>query len=267
MAKRRKVKTLRAIHPNVGITVDYRRRLLKLVDQMQASVDYWLTAAYKANEPAIMAMDAVPAAALQRAVRRMTKQWQRRFNEGADELASYFAKSVRNRNDRQLMSILKKAGYTVRFTTTPAMRDVMRATVEQNVQLIKSIPQQYLGQVQGAVMRSVQTGRDLHSLSKELTQKFGVTRRRAALISLDQNNKATSAMQKVRQVELGIKQGIWMHSHAGKEPRPTHLANDRKVFSVTDGWFDPDPKVRRHIMPGELINCRCTWKPIIRGFS
>lgn len=264
---KRNIKILRAIHPNVGLTVEYRRRMLKLVDAMQASVEYWLSSAYRKNEPAIMALDAVPAAELQRAIRRMVRQWQRNFNQGADELADFFAKAARSRSDRQLMAILKKAGFTVRFTTTPAMRDVIRATVEQNVQLIKSIPQQYLTQVQGAVMRSVQTGRDLHSLTKELTEQFGVTRRRAALISLDQNNRATSAMQKVRQMELGIEKGIWMHSHAGKEPRPTHLANDGKPFNIAEGWFDTDPKVRRRIMPGELINCRCTWKPIVPGFS
>lgn len=267
MAKRRKIKTLRAVHPNVGIEADYRRRLVKLVSQMHASVEYWICASYRANEPAIMAMDALPAAELQRAVRRMTRQWQRRFATGAEELARYFALSARNRNDRALAQILKRAGFSVAFKPTEAMRDVMKATVEQNVQLIKSIPQQYLTQVQGAVMRSVQTGRDLESLTKELRKDFGVTKRRAAFIALDQNNKATSAMQKVRQVELGITQGIWMHSHATKEPRKTHLANDRKKFSIATGWFDPDPKVRRHIMPGELIQCHCTWKPVIKGFS
>jgi uncharacterized protein with gpF-like domain len=258
---------LRGVRANAGLEAVYRKRLLCLVDAMQASVEYWLKSAYRKNEPAIIAMDATPAAELQKAIRRMVRQWQKNFNEGAEELARFFARSVRSRSDRQLMAILKKAGFTVRFTTTPAMRDVMRATVEQNVQLIKSIPQQYLTQVQGAVMRSVQTGRDLGSLSAELRQQFGVTRKRAALISLDQNNKATSAMVKVRQMELGIEKGIWRHSHAGKEPRPTHLANDGKLFSVSRGWFDPDPKVRRHIMPGELIRCRCFWQPVVEGFG
>lgn len=264
---RSKPKIRGGVRPNAGLTVEYRRRILKLVDAMNASVEYWLRSAYRKNEPAVLAMDATPAAELQKAIRKMVRRWQKNFNDGADELARYFAQAARSRSDRQLMAILKKAGFTVRFTTTPAMRDVMRATVEQNVQLIKSIPQQYLTQVQGAVMRSVQTGRDLGSLSKELQEQFGVTRRRAALISLDQNNRATSAMQKVRQTELGIEKAIWRHSHAGKEPRPTHLANDGKPFSIEAGWFDPDPKVRRRIMPGELIRCRCFWTPIIAGFS
>jgi len=163
--------------------------------------------------------------------------------------------------------ILRDGGFSVRFKLTPAMRDVAAASVAENVQLIKSIPQKYLGDVHGAVMRSVQAGRDLASLTKEI-QKLGVvTRKRAALIALDQNNKATSAILKARQIDLGITEGVWLHSHGGKEPRPTHLDNHGKKFSIVDGWFDPDPHVRKRIMPGELIRCRCVWKPVIKGFS
>ena len=116
-------------------------------------------------------------------------------------------------------------------------------------------------------MRSVQTGRDLGSLSKELQERYGVTERRAALIARTQNNMATSAMQRARQTELGIEEAIWMHSHAGVTPRKTHLANDGKRYNIATGWYDPDPKVRRHIWPSQIINCRCQSKPIIRGFS
>lgn len=268
MARRRKTigALPRGVRPNAGLTDIYRQRLDRLIDEMHRSFLYWIKAAYRRNEPA-MAMDDLPAAELQRVIRKLSRQWQRRFNEGADELAKFFAQRVRDRSDRQLMAILKRAGFTVSFKLTPRLRDVMRASVQENVQLIKSIPQQYLTGVQGDVMRSVAAGRDLATLTKALQEKYGSTKKRAKLIALDQNNKATSAIQKARQVDLGITHGIWMHSHAGKEPRPTHLANDGKRFSVVDGWFDPDPKVRQRIMPGELINCRCTWRPIVAGFD
>lgn len=264
--RRRGGKVLRPVHPNCGIERAYRRRILALVDHMGRSFDYWLKAAYR-KDPPRMAQDAVPAAELQRVIEDLAARWQKRFDEGAPELAAYFATAARSRSDAVLKAILRKAGYSVRFQTTAKMRDVMRATVEQNVQLISNLPQEYLTRVQGAVMRSVQTGRDLAPLMRELREQFGITRRRAALISLDQNNKATSAMQAVRQTELGIEKGIWMHSHAGKEPRPTHLANDGKEFVIAEGWYDPDPKVRKRILPGELIRCRCTWRPVVKGFS
>lgn len=259
-------KALRPVHPNAGIRADYRRRLECLIDEMARSFMYWLKSEYKKNEPE-MALDAVPAKELQGAIDELSKRWRGRFRDAAPELARYFAKSASRRSDAALRAILKRAGFSVEFKMTRAMRGVMAATVEQSTQLITSIPEEYLTRVHGAVMRSVQTGRDVGGLAKELQKEFGVTRRRAAFISLDQNNKATSAMQKVRQTELGIEQGIWLHSHAGKVPRPTHLANHGKKFSIADGWFDPDAKVRRYIMPSELPRCRCSWRPIVRGFS
>lgn len=264
--KRKKQIALRPVHPNVGIRAAYRRKLECLVEEMSNSFEFWVRAAFRADPP-IMAQDATPAAELQDAVEELARRWRRRFNEAAPELARYFTKSASRRSDAALRAILKKGGFTVEFRTTAAMRDVMRATVEQNVQLIKSIPEQYLTQVQGAVMRSVQTGRDLGSLSKELQNQYGVTKRRAGMIARNQNNSATSAMQRVRQMELGIEYAIWLHSHGGREPRRTHVANSGKRYKIADGWFDSDPKVRRYIRPGELINCRCVSKPIIEGFS
>ena len=71
----------------------------------------------------------------------------------------------------------------------PAMRDIMRATIGQQVSLIKSIPSQYFTNIESLVMRSVQTGRDLEQLTTDLQEQFGVTRRRAAFIARDQTTR------------------------------------------------------------------------------
>ena len=86
---------------------------------------------------------------------------------------------------------------------TPALRDIRQATIGQQVSLIKSIPSQYFTNIEGLVMRSVQTGRDLGQLTNDLQEQFGVTHRRAAFIARDQNNKATASMTRGRQNELG----------------------------------------------------------------
>ncbi len=214
-----------------------------------------------------MAMDRTPADYLRSAFARLRKRWEDRFDEAASKLARWFAQSAATRSDERLRRILKDGGLSVRFTPTKAMRDVMAGTVQANVALIKSIPQKYLTQVEGMVFRSVQTGRDLHQLSNDLRHELGVTKKRAAFIALDQNNKATSALTRARQLELGMQQAVWVHSHAGKEPRPTHLANDGQSYDPAVGWYDPDPKVRKRIWPGELINCRCFSRTVIPGFK
>lgn len=259
-------KVLRPVHPNVGIEVAYRRRLDAMVDEMQRSYRRWLVAQYRATPPR-MAMDATPAQELQRKLRGLGKQWLDRFEDAAPKLARWFARSSGRRSQAALQKILKDAGISVQFQMTPNVRDIFEATVSENVSLIKSIASQYHTEIEGLVMRSVTAGRDLAFLTDELERRYGVTRRRAAFIARDQNNKATATITRARQQEVGITEAIWLHSHGGKEPRKTHLANTGKRYNVAEGWFDPDPKVRRHIWPGELINCRCVSKPVVKGFS
>lgn len=89
---------------------------------------------------------------------------------------------------------------------TSQMNNALQATIAENVGLIRSIPEKYFTEVEGLVMRSVARGRDLSYLTDELQKRYGITRRRAAFIARDQNNKATSVVQSARQQALGITQ-------------------------------------------------------------
>ena len=158
---------------------------------------------------------------------------------------------------------MRQAGFTVRFKLTAEANDVLQATTGENISLIKSIGSDYLAEVEGLVMRSVTAGRDIGGLQKDLIDRFGVTKRRAALISRDQNNKATATIQRVRQRSLGITQAIWLHSYGGKEPRPSHVAADGKVYDIDKGMFLDGVWT----CPGREINCRCLAKSIIPGLE
>lgn len=263
----KKEKVLRPVHPNAGLAAAYRKKLENLIEELHNSVMYWIKAAYRANEPEIidLAQDAVPAQMLRNALRRLTTRWRKRINEAALKLAQYFAQSVGTRSDRCLQKILKDGGFSIKFKMTPAMRDVTHAAVHENVNLIKSIPQRYLTSVETMVMTSVLTGRDLGQLSKDLQTQLGVTKKRAALISRDQNSKVTAAFTRVRQLELNIKEAIWLHSHAGKKPRPTHVAMHGRKFSVAEGMWDSHEQ--EWIQPGQLIMCRCVSRSVVPGFS
>lgn len=261
---RRAETLLPPIHPNAGLEAEYRRRLTALTDEMGRSIAYWLSAAYRGNSPEI-AEDELPAEALRRAIRRLARRWQARFNDLADDLARYFAQSVGDRSDAALKAALKKGGFSVEFKMTRAQRDVLNAAVHENVSLIRSIPQQHLGQVEGMVMRSVQTGRDLGQLSTDLQEQLGVTKRRAALIARDQNNKVTAALSRARQVEMGLTEAIWRHSGGGKHPRPKHKKADGTRYDIRVGL--PIGDKGQNILPGEEINCRCIGRAVIPGFA
>ena len=229
---------------------------------MQKSVVYWLTANYKASGAAV-AMDASPAVFMRDAVRKLAKRWTKQFDGIAQRLAERFSEDTMKNSDVSLRNALDAAGLTVEFKMTAPMNNALQATIAENVGLIRSIPEKYFTEVEGMVMRSVARGRDLKTITDELQNRYGITRRRAALIARDQNNKATSVMQAARQQSLGITEGIWRHSHAGKEPRPSHVKVDGQKFDLSKGLYLDG----KWTMPGEEINCRCTWSPVIPGMK
>lgn len=253
-------RTVKAVRANIGVEVWYRRQLDKLVQEMQKSVAYWLAANYKASGAAV-AMDESPASFMRKAMNRLAKRWTKRFDDMAKKLADRFAGDAMTNMDVSLASAFKDAGFTVKFKMTSQMNNALQATIAENVGLIRSIPEKYFNEVEGLVMRSVSRGRDLAYLTDELQKRYGITRRRAAFIARDQNNKATSVMQAARQKALGITEGVWKHSHAGKQPRHSHVEANGKTFDISKGMLIDG----EYIMPGELPNCRCTWEAIIPG--
>lgn len=262
MAGKEKVKTIRPVRPNAGVEAWYRRQIDKQIREMQKSVVYWLTANYKASGAAV-AMDASPAVFMRDAMRKLAKRWTKAFDNVSHRLAERFAGDAMKNTDVSLHNALETAGFTVDFKMTAPMNNALQATIGENISLIRSIPEKYFTEVEGLVMRSVARGRDLSYLTDELQKRYGITRRRAALIARDQNAKATSVMQSARQRSLGITHGIWRHSHAGKEPRQSHVKSDGKKFELSKGLMI-DGKLT---FPGQEINCRCTWSPVLLGLD
>jgi SPP1 gp7 family putative phage head morphogenesis protein len=263
--------TLPPIHPNQGIEAAYRKKLTKLVDELHNSVVYWVEATYKANPP-LMAQDATDvsghwtdgmsaAASMREALAKLARRRMKKINDLAPFMARWFATAAIDRSDAAMKAALKKSGFAIEWKMTREANEVMQATIGEQVGLIKSIASQHLAEVDGLVMRSVAQGGNLAELSKELQKRYGVTRRRAELIARDQNNKATSTITIVRQSQLGIKQAKWLHSHAGKHPRPEHVAANGKIYDVDKGMFLEG----KWTYPGREINCRCVSRSILPG--
>ena len=260
-----KAKTLRPLHPSAALRVSYQRKLDKLIEEMNNSVVYWVRATYKNNTPIMALDDILPANALKKVIEALKKRWLSNFDKAAPKLAQYFATAAHKRTDKMLAKILRDGGFSVRFQMSKGMKDVLEATTAENVSLIKSIGSQHFTKIEGLVMRSAAAGRDLGTMAKALEKNYGVTKRRAALIARDQNNKASSNFTKVRQIEAGIVYAKWRHSAGGKKPRKSHVANSGKLYEIQKGWWDPE--VKEFVWPGTLINCRCVSIPVIAGFS
>lgn len=259
--KKKKPLTLPAIRPNAGIERAYSKALVSVVQQIKFDVDAELLKEFKKQaEQKKIAMDGI-ADWVAHVIDYLISRWGKKLEDLAPQLALQFVNRTVSNYESLFKTHLRKAGFTVRFQITDFQKESLQAVMENNVGLIKSIGSQYLDKVQGQVWKCVTDGYDLSTLAKDLSKAYDITKRRAELIARDQGAKAHAVIENAKRQELGITKAIWLHSHAGKKPRPSHLAADGKEFDVDKGMYLDG----KWIQPGELINCRCCSKSIIEG--
>jgi uncharacterized protein with gpF-like domain len=180
-------------------------------------------------------------------------------------MARWFATQNGKYTLHAVNAALKEAGFTVKLQNSRRVQDIMRASMHENVALIKSIPAEYLAKVEGIVNRGVMAGRDLGSIVEGIQELEQVSLKRAKMIARDQANKATQTMTKARYEELGITRAIWQHNAGGKTFRETHVEMNGIEFDLKEGLYDP--AVGEFIQPGFLINCKCSYRPYLPAFG
>jgi SPP1 gp7 family putative phage head morphogenesis protein len=126
--------------------------------------------------------------------------------------------------------------------------------IGMNVALIKTIPRQYLDQVENAIYTGLRTGADGHSLKRMVMEINGQNYNRAKLIARDQLQKFNAALSQSRQQSIGVEGYVWRTSGDERVRKPEHSGKDGVRFN----WNAPPPDTGH---PGEDINCRCTAEP------
>ena len=140
---------------------------------------------------------------------------------------------------------------------------ILKASIAENVSLIKSIPREYLGQVEKVVQRSVTTGKGPGEIYKHVKKYSGVTDRRAKLIANDQTRKVYTGLNAGRMKNAGMDKFKWLHNGGSAKPRPYHLDTlNGNEYSLSDPPVI-DPKTGERGLPGQLVNCRCSMIPVI----
>lgn len=263
----RTVKTIPAIHASAAVEAWYKSELEGVVLEAHLELTRIVHGhiAERTLAVAPLTMDAGPTDRLDAQLKAWAKKWQVHFDKVSVTLARKFAKKSFGVTEASMQTALKKAGITVAFKPTRASLEAYKAVAAENVNLIKSIPAKYLTGVQSAVWASVNRGADMAQLSSKLRDEYGSTVERAALIARDQNAKAKATIEGTRRLQLGITEAIWQHSAGGREPRPTHVAMNGKVFKLKEGLYDSDEQA--YVLPGQLINCRCTSRAVIPGLE
>ncbi len=257
-----------------GVAERYRTKLERITDEMTATTQREMLRLFKHPDvqehldtmaPMQTGMDMSPASQ----VRILTNDLKSRFEQLFARRAKPMAESMANQADAASKAAtyesLKKLSGGLSLKTdifTGPMDEFFKATVANNVALIKSIPSEYFMKVQNAVTQSITAGKGLEDLTKFFEEQHGVEKRRAKNIAIDQTHKAYNGLNKGRMQGVGIKAFQWQHSGGGLHPRPMHLALSGQVFT-----FDKLPVIDEdgtRGIPGQAINCRCTMIPVVQ---
>ena len=240
------MKILRQVKKNKGIEVEYRKRLDKLIDAMDKSVMYWILADYGNRTAKEMAI----------AIQKRIKQWTKVFGDKAGDMALWFAKSVRKHSEIGFRMALGEQG----IRKEPKVSyDVFNAVRLENEDLIKSIPEKYFTGIETVAMLAIMYGWSKEELQENIEKRHGITIRRARTISRDQTNKANNVFMMDICEQMGIDKAVWTYTYRSEKPRESHLAANGTVFDIHKGCLIDG----EYILPGELINCSCSFRPII----
>lgn len=231
---------------------EYQRELVKLLKELPA--------------PSVLAQDANLGSQARMLLNFLASKWQKRFARASAGIVDRMITQVDNQSKANLGASLKQlsGGLTIKTPDMPAgLQDSLTASSAENVALIKSIATDYHQKIQGAVLRSIQSGgQGQQEVFDEIMHIGGVTEKRAALIARDQTSKITSQMNAERQKSVGIKKFQWLHSGGGAEPRKLHLELAGKIFSYDDLPVI-DERTGERGLPGQLINCKCQAIPVL----
>jgi SPP1 gp7 family putative phage head morphogenesis protein len=192
------------------------------------------------------------------------------FSITSKSLAERMLESIKKISKTTLKASMKKLTGGLSLNTgivSKGLKEISKATIAENVSLIKSIPEKYFKDITGSVMRSITTGEGLADLIPKFEKYEGISLRQAETLAHDQTSKAYSTINKIRLQNIGIKQFTWHHSNAGQKPRESHRKISGMIFSF-DNLIEEliEAGVTNEAdqgLPGWPIWCRCTMNPVI----
>lgn len=142
--------------------------------------------------------------------------------------------------------------------------DFVELSVNKNVSLIKSLPEEYLTQIETIVNNGVVSGARYRTIEKEIIGKTGANSKlnnRIKTIARNEIQTINSQITLRRSEKLGIKEGIFRTSQDEKV-RKCHKELNGERYEIAKGAWSKT--CQKFIQPGITdINCRCSYSPII----
>ncbi len=139
--------------------------------------------------------------------------------------------------------------------------------LNDNISLIKTIPEDTLGSMRNIVREGYLTGASNKIIAKKIQEAYDVDKNRAMFYARDQTSKLNAQVTQEQQKDAGVEWYVWrtagnvstFPNSARVRESHAHLNNKRFKYS------EPpivDAKTGRRANPGEDYRCRCIALPV-----
>ncbi len=151
------------------------------------------------------------------------------------------------------------------------IKPLLEKYMEDNVKLIKSVPLNAAKRIEKIVLENIKMGAQRAEGLTDIVMAIGelpdTMRSRAKLIARTETAKMTTGLTRARSEALGMGWYVWRSTHDIRV-RSSHKLMDQVLVSWDDA---PNPELLDHqkrdygsYHPGEIFNCRCYARPLIR---
>jgi SPP1 gp7 family putative phage head morphogenesis protein len=270
---RRKVIPLRPIEPPRGMEAEYRRILVRMLNEIARHVREEMLPEIE-RERALLTTDAAGDrieglfGGLRRLVERLygaAEQMTRRiFQAEATRHTDQFAATVRNAIGIDIAAVLR---------ASPGLEERVSMAALRNAQNIKGLADDTTKRVAEAITRNLSQGGTAKTLSKELQEAFAFEQKRADFIARNEVANAVSNLNQFRQQEAGVTEYRFRTSQ-DERVRDDHRAMEGKIcrwddetvyFNESTEKWEPRSSIGGvELHPGLDYQCRCTGQAIIR---
>jgi SPP1 gp7 family putative phage head morphogenesis protein len=260
-------KEAKPVLPAFGAGRLYSAELQKLVRAVSRDINTMLVPLIRELEPRYVTDSAVNDAwpeDIASMFAALSAKWSSpQFIKAANDTAKVYVDRLNQNNSRKFQRQMRSVGLNV-FGDSPEVENILSAAVADNTRLIKSIPDQYLTNVESIVYSNMRAGLRPSAITKQLSDQFGVTQNRAKLIARDQTSKANGELSKQRQEDAGFEFFKWETAKDVRVRDPhAKLAKQDIGFGPGVYRWDKPPKNEKGetIIPGQEIQCRCVPIP------
>lgn len=152
-----------------------------------------------------------------------------------------------------------KANLEIDMMLTPSLMDYIASIVEVNMSEIRTLAGRQIDEAARIVYQGILDGYDAGKIATDLRKSYNISRKKAEHLVRRQTAITKAHIEDYRRQEIGITHAVWLHSHAGIKPRPSHVAADGKEYEIGKGMYLDG----KWTLPGKEPNCRCNSYAII----